>query len=100
MKWTRTKPTKPGYYFYRDGGTNHDVVCVAYDLYDQLSFWEEWDKVWVPVEQGLQDAEWSNFPIPLPMESGTLDISLSEIPNDELPGMWDKSDFEGGETDR
>lgn len=68
MKWTKTKPTKPGYYFYRDEQTDHDVVTVDYDLYENLSYWEEWTKSWVPVICCPDDAEWSNVAIEFPEE--------------------------------
>lgn len=42
---------------------------------------------------------WVKLP-DIPQEDAFIDISLSEIPNEELPGMWDKSDFESGNTDR
>jgi hypothetical protein len=30
---------------------------------------------------------------------GTGEVALEDIPEQELPGMWSKSDFEGGDTD-
>lgn len=68
MIWTKTKPTHPGYYFYRDEQTDHDVVTVDYDLYENLCWWEEWTKSWVPVLCCPDDAEWSDVAIAFPEE--------------------------------
>lgn len=70
MKWTRTKPTKPGYYFYRDSREDHDVVPVDYMIYDKsnLAYWNEWDKSWILVEEAPDDVEWSSELIAFPEE--------------------------------
>lgn len=69
MIWTKSKPTQPGYYFYRDERTNHDIVPVDYiALEDDLSFWNEWDKSWIYVERCSDDVEWSSEPITFPEE--------------------------------
>lgn len=70
MIWTRTKPTQPGYYFYRDEKTDHDIVPVDYVIYDRtnLAYWNEWDKSWIHVQDAPDDAEWSDVAIAFPQE--------------------------------
>lgn len=69
MFWTKVKPTKVGYYFYRDERTDHDIIPIDYiALEDDLSYWNEWDKSWIHVENTPDDVEWSSEPIPFPEE--------------------------------
>lgn len=69
MKWTNVKPNKVGYYFYRDKHSDHEVVPVDFS-YDgeNLHYWDEFDKSWLPVEYCDPEIEWSDEPITFPEE--------------------------------
>lgn len=69
MKWTKVKPKSPGYYFYRDNHTDHDVIPIDYLWEDgELHYWEEWSKEWVKVDDAPPWVEWSDSPIQFPEE--------------------------------
>lgn len=69
MIWTRTKPTKVGYYFYRDSREDHDVVPVDYIFQGEyLAYWNEWDKSWIDMQDAPDEAEWSDVSIAFPEE--------------------------------
>lgn len=40
-----------------------------------------------------------NYEMPLRPRSNVLE-QYDDVPNNELPGMWEEADFLGGETDR
>jgi len=67
MIWTKDKPTAPGYYFYKDNITDHDIVPVDY-LWDKddLSYWNEWTHSWMLVKYAPEDVKWSDKPIDFP----------------------------------
>lgn len=70
MKWTKVKPTVPGYYFYRSENTPDDVVPVDYILdWEGLYYWEEWCQEWIRMDDAPEGVEWSDKPIKLPEES-------------------------------
>jgi hypothetical protein len=67
MIWTKIKPTTPGYYFYKDNITDHDVIPVDY-LWDKedLSYWNEFTHSWMLVKDAPDDVKWSDNPIDFP----------------------------------
>jgi hypothetical protein len=69
MRWTKTQPSLPGYYWYRDGMCNHPVILEV-TKYDDALF-ASGDELDFEFEPGSKvsaddDAEWGDHRIQEP----------------------------------
>lgn len=63
MKWTKTKPTKPGWYWARNPSLNiGQAVVEAYTVLSRIFISDQ------PVVAWVDSWEWSDEPIPEPEE--------------------------------
>jgi len=65
----------------------------------------EWERGWLIRRRGMEDALNIISALPPlnslrePLEPSIYSHDENHLPDNELPGMWERSDYEGGETD-
>lgn len=67
MKWTKTPPDKPGYYWFKDDVENTPMVVQVYGWKDEIwqTYYPDWaDKC--PSDLAEWNPSWSDEPIVLP----------------------------------